>query len=164
VKTKSPHLTTSTQLPRRVSNGSTNVTSKGCPAWLDDPEKVSAVEMLNAELKDRPLTPGEQAERQALVRIAALREPLDALRRAVAQYLSFTGTFITLPDLYISRFRGSGARSLLNRATRQRHDDCVTTTPSAARRATKWDGVMQIWATPPARFGASERRWYKGNY
>ena len=37
---------------------------------------------LNAELKDRPLTPGEQAERQALVRIAELREPLDALRRA----------------------------------------------------------------------------------
>ena len=32
------------------------------------------------------------------------------------------------------------------------------------RRATKWAGVMQIWATPPARFGASERRWYKGNY
>jgi hypothetical protein len=54
----------------------------GLPAWLDDPEKVSAVEMLNAELKDRPLTPGEQAERQALVRIAALRERLDALRRA----------------------------------------------------------------------------------
>src|SRR4051812_22000508 len=38
--------------------------------------------MLNAELKDRPLTPGEQAERQALDRIAALREPLDARRRA----------------------------------------------------------------------------------
>jgi hypothetical protein len=39
-----------------------------------------------------------------------------------------------LPDLYISRFRGSGARSLLNRATRQRHDDCVTTTQESYRR------------------------------
>jgi hypothetical protein len=49
----------------------------GLPAWLYDPAKVSAVEKLNAELKDRSLTPGEQAERQALDRIAALRERLD---------------------------------------------------------------------------------------
>jgi hypothetical protein len=55
-------------------------------------------------------------------------------KSSVAQYLSFTSTFIMLPDLDIVGFRGSGARSLLNRATRQRHDDCVTTTQESYRR------------------------------
>jgi hypothetical protein len=56
-------------------------------------------------------------------------------KSGVAQYLSLTSTFIMLPDLYISRFRGSGARSLPNRETRQRRDDCVTTTQESYRQA-----------------------------
>jgi hypothetical protein len=60
-KTKSPHLTTSTRLPRRVFEWLDERDGHGLPAWLDDPEKVSAVEKLNAELNDRLPTPAEHA-------------------------------------------------------------------------------------------------------
>src|SRR4029077_17538974 len=58
-----------------------------------------------------------------------------------------------LPDLYISRFRGSGARSLLNRATRQRHDDCVTTTQESYRRPARRHTARRPESRLPPTFG-----------
>jgi hypothetical protein len=54
----------------------------GLPTWMDDPEKVAAVQRHVAETPPRPLTPGEQTQQETLNRIAALRERLDELRRA----------------------------------------------------------------------------------
>jgi transcriptional regulator with XRE-family HTH domain len=55
---------------------------QGLPTWMGDPEKVAAVQRHIAETPPAPLTAGEQAQQDALNRIASLRERLDALRRA----------------------------------------------------------------------------------
>jgi len=49
---------------------------------MSDPAKVAAFEKYRAETPPRPLTPGEQAEQDALNHLAAQREMFDQLRRA----------------------------------------------------------------------------------
>ncbi len=57
----------------------------GLLTWVNDPAKVAAFEKYRAETPARPLTPGEQAQEDALNHLAALREKLDQLRRAELQ-------------------------------------------------------------------------------
>lgn len=57
----------------------------GLLTWVNDPAKVAAFEKYRAETPARPLTPGEQAQEDALNHLAGLREKLDQLRRAELQ-------------------------------------------------------------------------------
>ena len=57
----------------------------GLLTWVNDPAKVAAFEKYRAETPARPLTPGEQAQEDALNHLAALREKLDQLRQAELQ-------------------------------------------------------------------------------
>jgi transcriptional regulator with XRE-family HTH domain len=68
----------------------------GLATWMNDPAKVAAYEKYRAETPQQPLTPGEQAQEDALNHIAALREKLDHLRRAeLERYADSLTTAIT---------------------------------------------------------------------
>jgi transcriptional regulator with XRE-family HTH domain len=57
----------------------------GLAAWINDPAKVAAYQKYVAETPPQPRSPGEQAQEDALNRLAGLRESLDQLRRAELQ-------------------------------------------------------------------------------